>query len=92
MRRAVDGAAAAVLLGSGEEDGWDGREVGGPVVVTAGIGVHPDRVEGGGGAPVLRRERGASGRRLLRPRRQNKVSNRRVQAGVAHGRRNPSVN
>ena len=35
----VDGAAAAVLIGGGEEDGRDGREVGGPVVVTARVWV-----------------------------------------------------
>ena len=33
---------AAVLLGGGEEDGWDGREVSGPVVVTARVGVAGD--------------------------------------------------
>ena len=63
MRRAVDGAAAAVLLGGGEEDGWDGREVGGPVVVTARVGVAGT---GGakGGISMLWRGRRSSGWRL----------------------------
>ena len=63
MRRAVDGAVAAVLLGGGEEDGRDGREVGGPVVVTARVGV-AGTCGAKGGVSVLQRGRRSSGRRL----------------------------
>ena len=59
----MDGAAAAALLGDGEEDGRDGHEVGGPVVVTARVGVAGMGRANGGGS-VLRRGRRSSGRRL----------------------------
>ena len=55
----MDGAAAAALLGDGEEHGRDGRKVGGPMVVTARVGVAGTGGANGGGS-VLRRGVGAT--------------------------------
>ena len=59
----MDGSAAAVLLGGLEDDRRDGREVGGPVVVTARVEVAGTGGAKGGGS-VLRRGCRSSGRRL----------------------------
>ena len=60
---AGDGVATPAVLIGGEEDGRDGREEGGPVVVTARVGVAGTGGAKGGGS-VLRRGRRSSGRRL----------------------------
>ena len=60
---AGDGAATLAVLSGGEEDGRDGREVGGPVVVTVRVGVVGTGGAKGGGS-MLRQGRRSSGQRL----------------------------
>ena len=80
----MDGAAAAVLLGGGEDDGRDRRGVGGPVVEVARVGDGGVVLHGDGGS-VLWRGRMSSGRCLRWSLGAKTMSNRCAQTRAVFG-------